>query len=232
MASPHEYVFHPTKGGREGVYFVLGLNAILIALLLVLVVHRVVEPISTGPRTAIVFALELVEILSPLVIFHFLLRKFDKTYWKTPRLGRAVFWMAGTEAPPDVSGSYVTTMDCFEPDTASGGARNGYNADITIKQTWRTMAVILRFRDYPIRADARSESEMAVLRVEVDDTVSLGFEYCHKDIVERPGKGVFETQIHGFTNLHFRREENRWNALGTYFDADAGSGKMTLKPGP
>ena len=58
MASPHEYVFHPTKGGREGVYFVLGLNAILIALLLVLVVHRVVEPISTGPRTAIVFALE------------------------------------------------------------------------------------------------------------------------------------------------------------------------------
>ena len=214
--SDHEYVFHCDKeGGRTNVYAVLALLSLGFSLLLIRILHE-------HPYIKVVA--EFVEAAAPLAVFAILHGFFRKYAWNTPS-ARPVFAIARSSRPPDLTGSYAGKLRCFEPEGAL--QQNNYEAEVTITQDWERMLVHFHFPNPPSwMTSSRSDSEIAVLRGN-QQVAELDFEYRHDRVLDE-NTGILRRQIHGFTNLQFERKADLWEAHGTYFSEDGGSGTITL----
>jgi hypothetical protein len=160
------------------------------------------------------------------VVFGLFVLLFDKYMWRW-RPTALLFALARDRAPPLLHGTYAGQLTWRD---ASKGSQERSELVADVVQTWRSMVIVFEFTNKDGVKQAGSRSEMACIRQGPDNSrARLEYTYCYEGREPTPDGGVRNTVIYGVTVLEFRRESDKWAAVGRYYSDDSGSGEIQLQ---
>jgi hypothetical protein len=164
-----------------------------------------------------------------LILFGLLINLFNYYLWRMS-LGKWMFRLIGTSAPPDLNGEYRGSIEMFSATDRNAVFRTDYF--MRISQTWEQISLLIE-RKAEAGGVVRVHSDMASIRIGMMAGVdTLRFVYTFEESIPRgEGVGSVARQFSGAATLEFRRDGNAWEVTGHFFDDIGRSGQAVLRQG-
>jgi hypothetical protein len=164
-----------------------------------------------------------------LILFGVLTNVFNSYLWRMI-VGRWMFRLIGSSAPPDLNGEYRGTFELYSATDREAVFRTNYL--MRISQTWEQISVLVQ-REGQAGGLVQVHSDMASIRVGMMagvDTLRIVYTF-EEDLPRREGVGSMARQFSGAATFEFRRDGEAWQVTGHFFDDIGRSGQVSLRQG-
>jgi hypothetical protein len=164
-----------------------------------------------------------------LILFGVLTSLFNYYLWRM-NIGKWMFRMIGTSAPPDLNGEYRGSVELYSATDREALTRSDYF--MRISQTWEQLSLLIE-RKTEAGGMARVHSDMASIRTGMMAGVNtLRCVYTFEEnLPRREGVGSMARQFSGAATFEFRRDGEAWQVTGHFFDDIGRSGQISLRQG-
>jgi hypothetical protein len=164
-----------------------------------------------------------------LILFVMLTNVFNNYLWRMS-IGKWMFRLIGSAAPPDLNGEYRGTIELYPASDRDAVYRTEYF--MRISQTWEQLSLLIE-RKSESGGLVRVHSDMASIRVGMMAGVdTLRFVYTFEEnLPRREGVGTMARQFSGAATFEFRRDGEAWQVTGHFFDDIGRSGQISVRQG-
>jgi hypothetical protein len=164
-----------------------------------------------------------------LILFGILINVFNAYLWRMS-IGKWMFRLIGSAAPPNLNGEYRGTIELYSASDREAVFRTDYF--MRISQTWEQISLLIE-RKSEAGGLVRVHSDMASIRVGMMAGFdSLRFVYTFEEnLPRREGVGTMARQFSGAATFEFRRDGDAWQVTGHFFDDIGRSGQISLRQG-
>jgi hypothetical protein len=229
MIEGHDYTIYSNgPSGRARMYAFL---ALITAFLTPLFQHGGLELLRrySGDDWDIAKAALFFGGFTALILFGVLITLFNGYLWRM-NIGRWMFRLIGTDAPPDLNGEYRGTIELNSATDPEAVFRSDYF--MRISQTWEQISLLIE-RKSEAGGLVRVHSDMASIRIGMMAGVNtLRFVYTFEETLpRREGAGSMARQFSGAATFEFQRDGDAWRVTGHFFDDIGRSGQISLRQG-